>query len=82
MERWGVLDEPSTHEPLAFGYGNAKLSFCLGHGPGTESARVYSAFPPDAILVLAFTALVLRQEITYHTASQARFRSIVRRTTW
>ena len=75
MERWGVLDEPSTHEPVAFGYGNAKLSFCLGHEPRTERARANSSFPHDALLVLSFTVPVLRQEITYHRASQASFRA-------
>ena len=58
-------------EPLDMG--TPKLSFCLGHGPRTERARVYSSFPHDALLVLFFTAPVLRQEITYHRPSQASF---------
>ena len=60
-------------EPLDFG--NTRLSVCLGHGPGTERARVYSAFPHDAILVLSFTTPVLRQEITCHRPSQASLRA-------
>ena len=75
MERWGVLDEPSTHEPLAFGYGNGKLSFCLGHGPRSERGRVDSSFVHGALLVLSFTVSVLRLEITYHRPSQASFRA-------
>ena len=45
----------------------------MGLGPRTERARVYSSFLHDALLVLSFTAPVLRQEITYHRPSQASF---------
>ena len=38
-----------------------------------ERALVYSSFSHDALLVLFFTAPVLRQEITYHRPSQASF---------
>ena len=47
-------------DPEPLDIGNARLSVYLGHGPGTERARVYSAFP--------------HLDETYHTASQASFR--------